>query len=39
MTRDSFFIEDVVKIADYPGMQVVLKGSNEYVIEKEDYNI
>ena len=39
MTRDSFFIDDVVKIADYLGMQVVLKGSNEYVIEKEDQNI
>ena len=36
MTRDSFFIDDVVKIADYLGMQVILKGSNEYVIEKED---
>ena len=36
MTRDSFFIDDVVKIATYLGMQVVLKGSNEYVIEKED---
>ncbi len=36
MTRDSFFIDDVVKIADYLGMQVVLKGENEYVIEKED---
>lgn len=36
MTRDSFFIDDVVKIANYLGMQVVLKGENEYVIEKED---
>lgn len=36
MTRDSFFIDDVVKIADYLGMQVVLKGSNEYIIKKED---
>lgn len=36
MTRDSFFIDDVVKIADYLGMKVVLKGSNEYIIEKED---
>lgn len=36
MTRDSFFIDDVVKIANYLGMQVILKGSNEYVIEKED---
>lgn len=36
MTRDSFFIDDVVKIADYLRMQVVLKGENEYVIKKED---
>lgn len=36
LTRDSFFIDDVVKLADYLGMKVVLKGSNEYVIEKED---
>ncbi|MCR2051239.1 helix-turn-helix domain containing protein [Acetatifactor muris] len=36
LTRDSFFIDDVVKIANYLGMQVILKGSNEYVIEKED---
>lgn len=36
MTRDSFFIEDVVKIADYLGMEVILKGENEYVIKKED---
>lgn len=36
MTRDSFFIDDVVKIADYLGMQVILKGESEYVIEKED---
>ena len=36
MTRDSFFIDDVVKIANYLGMQVILKGLNEYVIEKED---
>ena len=36
MTRDSFFIDDVVKIADYLGMQVVLKGENEYIIKKED---
>ena len=35
MTRDSFFIDDVVKIADYLGMKVILKGTNEYVIEKE----
>ena len=36
LTRDSFFIDDVVNIANYLGMQVVLKGSNEYVIKKED---
>ena len=31
-----FFIDYVVKIADYLGMQVVLKGENEYVIKEED---
>lgn len=36
MTRDSFFIDDVVKIADYLGMKVILRGTNEYIIEKED---
>lgn len=36
MTRDSFFIDDVVKIADYLNMKVVLKGEKEYIIEKED---
>lgn len=36
LTRDSFFIDDVVKIANYLGMQVILKGSSEYVIKKED---
>lgn len=36
LTRDSFFIDDVVKIANYLGMQVVLKGESEYIIEKED---
>lgn len=32
MARDSFFIDDVVKIADYLGMKVVLKGEKEYII-------
>lgn len=36
MTRDSFFIDDVVKIANYLNMKVTLKGKNEYIIEKED---
>lgn len=36
MARDTFTVDDLVKIADYLGMQVVLKGKNEYVIKKED---
>lgn len=36
MGRDTFTVEDLVKIADYLGMQVILKGKNEYVIKKED---
>lgn len=36
MTRDSFFIDDVVKIADHLGMKIILKGDKEYVLKKED---
>lgn len=36
MARDSFFIDDVVRIANYLGMKVILKGVNEYVINEED---
>ncbi len=36
MARDTFTVNDTVKIADYLGMKVVLKGEREYVIEKED---
>lgn len=36
MSRDTFTVDDLVKIANYLGMQVVLKGKNEYVIKKED---
>lgn len=36
MSRDTFTVNDLVKIANYLGMQVVLKGKNEYVLEKED---
>lgn len=35
MARDSFFIDDVVKIADYLGMKVIMKGEKEYVIQRE----
>ena len=38
ITRDSFFIDDIVKIADYLGMKVIIKGKNEYVLKKEDDN-
>lgn len=33
MSRDSFFVDDVVKIADYLGYKVILKGENEYEIK------
>ena len=36
MARDTFTVDDLVKIADYLGMQVVLKGEKEYIIKKED---
>lgn len=36
MARDSFFIDDVVKIANYLEMKVILKGINEYEINEED---
>lgn len=36
MTRDTFTLEDVVKIADYLGMKVIMKGEKEYVIQRED---
>lgn len=34
MARDTFTVDDLVKIADYLGMQVVLKGEKEYIIKK-----
>ncbi len=36
MARDTFTVDDLVKIADHLNMKVILKGKNEYVIEKED---
>lgn len=33
MQRDTFTVADVVKIADYLGMQLILKGENEYIIK------
>jgi len=33
MQRDTFTAEDVVKIAKYLNMKVVLKGDNEYIIK------
>lgn len=35
IARDSFFIDDVVKIADYLGMKVILKGEKDYIIKRE----
>ncbi|MDE7423959.1 MAG: helix-turn-helix domain-containing protein [Lachnospiraceae bacterium] len=36
MSRDTFTVDDLVKIANYLNMQVILKGEKEYVIKKED---
>lgn len=33
MQRDTFTIQDAVKIAEYLGMSLVLKGENEYIIK------
>lgn len=33
MQRDTFTAEDVVKIASYLNMKVVLKGENEYILK------
>jgi transcriptional regulator with XRE-family HTH domain len=33
MQRDTFTAEDIVKIADFLNMKVILKGENEYIIQ------
>ena len=33
MQRDTFTAEDIVKIAEFLNMKVVLKGENEYIIK------
>lgn len=33
MQRDTFTVEDIVKIAEYLNMKVILKGENEYIIK------
>ena len=33
MQRDTFTAEDIVKIAEFLKMKVVLKGENEYIIK------
>lgn len=33
MQRDTFTVEDMIKISEYLNMQVVLKGDNEYIIK------
>ena len=38
MTRDSFTDKDMYMIANYLGMEVIIKGEKEYVL-KEDWNI
>ena len=38
MTRDSFTDKDMYLIANYLGMEVIIKGEKEYIL-KEDWNI
>ena len=33
MKRDSFTVEDMIKIASFLDMQVILKGESEYIIK------
>lgn len=33
MQRDTFTAEDVVKIAEFLNMKVILKGENEYIVK------
>ncbi len=33
MQRDTFTAEDIVKIAEFLNMKVILKGENEYIIK------
>lgn len=33
MQRDTFTVEDIVKIAKFLNMEVILKGENEYIIK------
>ena len=33
MQRDTFTVQDAVKIAEYLGMNLILKGEDEYIIK------
>ena len=33
MQRDTFTVEDIVKIAEFLNMKVILKGENEYTVK------
>lgn len=33
MQRDTFTVEDMIKISEYLNMQVILRGDNEYIIK------
>ena len=33
MQRDTFTAEDIVKIAEFLNMKVILKGENEYIVK------
>lgn len=36
MARDTFTLEDVIKIADFFNMKVILQGESEYIINRKD---
>ena len=33
MQRDTFTVEDIVKIAEFLNMEVIIKGENEYLVK------
>lgn len=36
MARDTFTLDDVIKIAEFFNMKVILQGENEYIINRKD---
>ena len=36
MARDTFTLDDVIKIAEFFNMKVILQGENKYIINRKD---